>query len=132
MYTNSLSKCMYINTGLKFQHQLCLPFPLTHLLLQSLFTFSFTSFEPAFLFVLRSSFSQSNLHIGFNLRAFVICTNFLPSFLFNVFNFCPILFISVLTDLMHHSNSNNWISDLFLSGLFSTYLKFICLFLLFD
>ena len=86
------------------------------LVLQSLFTFSFTSFEPAFLFVLHSSFSQSNLHIGFNLRAFVICT----SFLFNGFNFSLILFISVLTDLTHHSNSNNW-TCLFLSGSIDTY-----------
>ena len=45
--------------------------------------------------------SQSNLHIGFKLYAFVISINKLPSFLLNVFNFYLILFISVLTDLMH-------------------------------
>ena len=63
--------------------------------------------------MLISTFSQSDLHIGCNLRAFVICINKLPSFLLNVFNFCLILFISVLTDLMNLSNSINWIRDLF-------------------
>ena len=80
-------------------------------MLQSLFAFSFTSFEPAVICItFISSFSQSDLHIGFNLRAFVICINKLPSFLLNVFKFCLIPFISVLTDL---SNSINWIRDLF-------------------
>ena len=80
-----------------------------HWLLQSLFTFSFTSFEPAFLFVLHSSFSQSNLHIGFNLRAFVICTNFLPSFLFTSLTSVWFFSFSVLTQLMNASNSIYWI-----------------------
>ena len=89
-------------------------------MLQSLFTFSSSSFKHAFLVALRLSylFSQSNLHIGFKLRVFVICTNFFPSYLTS-FNFYLILFISVgfLTCSILHI------------GLFGTYYKiylFVC------
>ena len=82
---NIFIKLMYLSTRGMFLYNNKL-----YQLLQSLFIFFSTSFEPAFLFVLRLSycFFQSNSHICFKLRAFCKLHK-QTSFLLNVFNdFC--------------------------------------------
>ena len=72
--------------------------------------------NPHFICVaLISSFSQSDLHIGFNLPTFVICINKLPSFLLNLTSLTSVWFLSFLFWLIFQIRSigfvtySNWI-----------------------